>query len=58
MRPYSFTEVMKKHPALDGNYEPNITGFQYDKDSGAYTVNFTETDAYRYNGCSLYTGIP
>lgn len=30
-------------PALDGNYEPNITGFQYDKDSGAYTVNFTET---------------
>ncbi len=30
-------------PALDGSYEPNITGFQYDKDHGAYTVTFTET---------------
>lgn len=33
----------EEDPSLNGCYEPNITGFGYDKDHGAYTVNFTQT---------------
>lgn len=33
----------EEDPSLNGLYEPNIKGFQYDKDQGAYMVNFTQT---------------